>query len=177
MSNFNNIPTGLLVPAQVPLDAKRVVLNNAILQDLGTSDHLAFTYEDGLIVFSVATRESWEWRQVKPVEYGFPLLPTAFVYPDNHIVAGIDYSLKSYNFFLKTESLPLANLGTGKKVYKGINVVNQRHEFYTLETDGKLTLSYPQVSGVETGVLLFTFPGFENYSTSGTPIFKGYEPI
>jgi hypothetical protein len=175
MSNFNNIPTGLLVPAQVPLDAKRVVLNNAILQNLGTSNQLAFTYEDGLIVFSVATRERWEWRQVKPVEYGFPLLPTPFVYPANHIVAGIDYSSKSYNFFLKTESLPLVNLGTGKKVYKGINVVTEKHEFYTLETDGKITLSYPQVSGTETGVLLFTFPGFRNLSQVGTPIYKGYD--
>jgi len=177
MSNFNNIPTGLLVPAQIPLDAKRVVLNNNILQNLGVNNNLAFTYEDGLIVFSVATRENWEWRQVKPFEYGIALLPTAFVYPNNHIVGGINYSLKAYNFFRKTESLPLANLGTGKKVYKGINVVNERHEFYTLETDGKITLSYPQVSGVETGVLLFTFPGFENFSGSGTPIFKGYEPL
>jgi hypothetical protein len=175
MSNFNNIPTGLLVPAQVPLDAKRVVLNNAILQNLGPGNNLAFTYEDGLVVFSVATRESWEWRPVRPVEPGIPLLPTAFVYPNNFIVAGIDYSLKAYNFFRKTESLPLANLGTGKKVYKGINVVNERHEFYTLETDGKLVLSYPQVSGVETGVLLFTFPGFRNLSQVGTPIYKGYD--
>jgi hypothetical protein len=175
MSNFNNIPTGLLVPAQVPLDAKRVVLNNAILQNLGPGNNLAFTYEDGLVVFSVATRESWEWRPVRPVEPGFALLPTAFVYPNNYSVAGINYSLKAYNFFRKTESLPLANLGTGKKVYKGINVVNERHEFYTLETDGKLTLSYPQSGGVETGVLLFTFPGFRNLSQVGTPIYKGYD--
>lgn len=175
MSNFNNIPTGLLVPAQIPLDAKRVVLNNSILQNLGVNNHLAFTYEDGLIVFSVATRESWEWRAVKPVEYGIPLLSTPFVYPATFIVGGIDYSLKAYNFFRKTESLPLVNLGTGKKVYKGINVVNERHEFYTLETDGKLVLSHPQVGGVETGVLLFTFPGFKNLSQVGTPIFKGYD--
>jgi hypothetical protein len=175
MSNFNNIPTGLLVPAQVPLDAKRVVLNNTILQNLGPGNNLAFTYEDGLVVFSVATRESWEWRPVKVVETGIALLPTAFVYPNNYIVAGINYSLKAYNFFRKTESLPLANLGTGKKVYKGINVVNERHEFYTLETDGKLTLSYPQSGGTETGVLLFTFPGFRNLSQVGTPIYKGYD--
>jgi hypothetical protein len=175
MSTFNNIPTGLLVPAQVPLDAKRVVLNNTILQNLGTNNQLAFTYEDGLIVFSVATRESWEWRQVKPTEFGIALLPTPFVYPDNYIVAGIDYSLKSYNFFRKTESLPLVNLGTGKKVYKGINVVNERHEFYTLETDNKLRLSYPQSGGAETGVLLFTFPGFRNLSQTGTPIYKDYD--
>jgi len=160
MDNVNNIPTGLLVPAQIPLDAKRVVLNNTILQNLGIDDNLAFTYEDGLIVFSVATRQRWEWRQVKVIEEDTALLPAPFVYPSNHIIAGIDYSDKEYNFFLKREPLPMINLGLpgGKKVYKGINVVNEKHEFYTLETDGKITLSYPTALGEETGVLLFTFP-------------------
>lgn len=178
MDHVNNIPTGLLVPAQVPLDAKRVVLNDAVLQNLGVDDHLAFTYEDGLIVFSVFSRKRWEWRQRRtPVEEDTALLLADFVYPDGHVIAGINYSLKSYNFFLKREVLPMVNLGTGSKVYKGINVVNEKHEFYTLKTDDKIRLSYPEVDGIQTGVLLFTFPGFENYSNIGTPIFKGYDAL
>ena len=176
MDHVNNIPTGLLVPAQVPLDAKRVVLNNTILQDLGANDNLAFTYEDGLIVFSVAPRQRWEWRQRRtPVEGDTSLLTTDFVYPDGHVIAGIDYSLKAFNFFLKREAFLLSNVGTGKQVYKGFNVVNEKHEFYTLETDGKITLSYPEVEGQQTGVLLFTFPNFVNLSDK-TKIFKGYNP-
>ena len=133
MDHVNNIPTGLLVPAQVPLDAKRVVLNNTVLQNLGVDDHLAFTYEDGLIVFSVFSRQRWEWRQRRtPIEADTSLLLADFVYPDGHIIAGIDYSLKSFNFFLKREAFLLSNIGTGSPVYKGFNVVNEKHEFYTL---------------------------------------------
>ena len=178
MNHVNNIPTGLLVPAQVPLDAKRVVLNETILQNLGIDDNLAFTYEDGLIVFSVNSRQRWEWRQRRtPIEGDTSLLTTDFVYPDGHVIAGVDYSLKAFNFFLKREAFLLSNVGAGSPVYKGFNVVNEKHEFYTLKTDDKIRLSYPEVDGVQTGVLLFTFPGFENYSPNGVPIYKDYDAL
>jgi hypothetical protein len=170
--NYNNIPTGLLVPAQVPLDAKRVVLTDAILQDLGTNDNLAFTYEDGLIVYSVQSKKRWEWREVRIDETDTPLLTTAFVYPANHVIAGVTYSSKSYNFFLKREAFLLSNVGNGNPVYKSFNIVNEKHEFYTLKTDDKIRLSYP--SG-DQGVLLFTAPGVDNFSNIGTPIYKGYD--
>jgi hypothetical protein len=174
MNHVNNIPTGLLVPAQVPLDAKRVVLNDTILENLGVDNHLAFTYEDGLIVFSVNSRKRWEWRERRtPVEGDTPLLTTDFVYPDGHVIAGIDYSLKAFNFFLKREAFLLSNVGSGEDVYKGFNIVNEKHEFYTLKTDDKLTLSYP--SG-DPGVLLFTFPNFLNLTDQGVRVFKGYNP-
>jgi hypothetical protein len=173
MEHVNNIPTGLLVPAQVPLDAKRVVLTEAILQDLGTDDNLAFTYEDGLIVYSVQSKRRWEWREVRPSETDTALLPTAFVYPHSHVIAGVTYSSKSYNFFLKREAFLLSNVGSGEDVYKGFNAVNERHEFYTLKTDDKLRLSYP--SG-DPGVLLFTFPNFGNFTEGlGTSIYSGYD--
>ena len=173
MNHVNNIPTGLLVPAQVPLDAKRVVLTNEILENLGVDNHLAFTYEDGLIVFSVASRQRWEWRQRRtPVEGDTSLLTTDFVYPDGHVIAGIDYSLKAFNFFLKREAFLLSNIGSGDPVYKGFNAVNEKHEFYTLKTDNKIRLSYP--SG-DPGVLLFTAPGVDSFSTFGTSIYKGYD--
>lgn len=97
MANINDIATGLRVPAQIPLDAKLYIQNEATLANLGTSNNLAFTYYKGMIIYAVEEQTRWEWREVVGLEVG--LLPSNFTYPDSLVVFGIDYSLKVYNFF------------------------------------------------------------------------------
>ena len=100
MSNsVSDIPSGLRVPAQIPLDAKVYKLSQADLAYLGPSSNLAYTYFKGMIAYCALEQTRWEWREPKFIgEVG--LLPTNFLYPSNLIIFGIVYSSKSYNFFI-----------------------------------------------------------------------------
>lgn len=108
MSNsVNDIPAGLRVPAQIPLDAKVYKLSQADLSNLGPSNNLAYTYFKGMIAYCAQEQTRWEWREPKFVgEVG--LLSSNFVYPDNLSIFGIDYSLKTYNFFLMPTASAIA---------------------------------------------------------------------
>jgi hypothetical protein len=99
MNPVNNIPTGLIVPAQVPLDAKLFSPNQATLANLGTSNNLAYTYHDSMEVFCMTEKTRWIWREVQLVEPIPGLVASNFTYPNGLIVFGIDYSNKVYNFF------------------------------------------------------------------------------
>lgn len=99
MNPVNNIPTGLIVPAQVPLDAKLFSPDEATLGNLGTSSNLAYTYHDSMEVFCIAEKTKWIWREVQLVEPTPGLVASDFTYPNGLIVFGIDYSNKVYNFF------------------------------------------------------------------------------
>lgn len=99
MNPVNNIPTGLIVPAQVPLDAKLFSPNQATLANLGTSNNLAYTYHDSMEVFCMTEKTRWIWREVQLVEPTPGLVASNFTYPNGLIVFGIDYSNKVYNFF------------------------------------------------------------------------------
>jgi len=94
----NDIPGKLRVPAQLVLDAKLKIASKAALMDLGDQDNLAFTYYKGLVIKTDDLLESWEWREPSYVDE-IGVLPNGFTYPDNLVVDGIDYSLKTYNFF------------------------------------------------------------------------------
>jgi hypothetical protein len=114
MSNsVNDIPVGLRVPSQIPLDAKVYKLSQADLAYLGPSSNLAYTYFKGMIAYCALEQTRWEWREPKFVgEVG--LLPTNFLYPINLIIFGIDYSSKAYNFFqMITSSVPGPTGATG----------------------------------------------------------------
>ena len=114
MSNsVNDIPVGLRVPSQIPLDAKVYKLSQADLAYLGPSSNLAYTYFKGMIAYCALEETRWEWREPNFVgEVG--LLPTNFLYPSNLIIFGIDYSQKSYNFFqMITSSVPGPTGATG----------------------------------------------------------------
>ena len=114
MSNsVSDIPSGLRVPAQIPLDAKVYKLSQADLAYLGPSSNLAYTYFKGMIAYCALEQTRWEWREPKFIgEVG--LLPTNFLYPSNLIIFGIVYSSKSYNFFqVITSSIPGATGATG----------------------------------------------------------------
>lgn len=137
MSDFNNIPIGLLVPAQIPLDVKVYCPNEATLANLGTNNNKAFSYYEGMIVYCVAEKKRYEWKEALP-DLGQGLLTENFVYPNNLQVFNIDYSLKEFNFFLKPETLDLLSLGSGVKIYKGFNVGENRHEFLSASSNSIL---------------------------------------
>ncbi len=99
MSNsVNDIPTGLRVPGQVPLDAKVYFASESALSNLGASNNLAYTYFKGMIAYCAQEQTRWEWREpAYPGEIG--LISTNFVYPSGLTIFGINYSNKAYNFF------------------------------------------------------------------------------
>lgn len=109
----NDIPVGLRVPAQVPLDDKTHKINEAALQNLGIDNTLAYTYHKGLKVLCIEERTIYEWKEMEVGDVG--LLPSNFVYPNGVIEYGIDYSNKAYNFVLvpKGETPPLQRINEG----------------------------------------------------------------
>jgi hypothetical protein len=102
MSNTNDIPTSLRLPAQLPLDSKLWVVSKEDLKVLGEANQLAYTYYKGLRVFCANEREQYEWNE--PQQGDTLLLTSSFVYPNGIISNGIDYSNKAYNFILVKNS-------------------------------------------------------------------------
>lgn len=100
MSNFSNIPTGLNITSQIPLDYKAYCLNEATLADLGLSNNLAYTYYDGLRIFCQEERTMYEWKEVPVGQEDTGLVVSDFTYPSGVVCNGIDYSGKSFNFFI-----------------------------------------------------------------------------
>lgn len=135
MSNsVADIPVGLRVPAQVPLDAKLYIADEASLMNLGISNNLAFTYYEGMIVYCVLERRRYEWRVGAIGEVG--LLPIGFTYPNPLVVNGVDYSGKTFNFFIIIQNLTIGNVGLGTSWYKGFNIPGNIHEFKTFTSVG-----------------------------------------
>jgi hypothetical protein len=95
--DFANLPLGLKVLTQIPLDVKEYALSESVLSNLLTSNNLAYTFTQGLVVYCVAEKTRWEWREGEVGEIG--LLPVGFTYPNGLITFGIDYSNKIFNFF------------------------------------------------------------------------------
>lgn len=107
MENVNDISTGLKIPSQVPLDAKTYFLNEAQLSNLGLSNNLVYTYYKGMLAYCAQENKTYRWREVLSNEQATPFLVSHFIYPNNWIVNGVDYSNKKYNFFL--EETPIAS--------------------------------------------------------------------
>ena len=116
-----NLPLGLRVQTQIPLDVKTYSPNEATLSNLGVSDNLAFTYVQGLIVYCVEEKTRWEWREAIGAEVG--LRPTNFVYPNNVVVFGIDYSNKPFNFFSVGEAIVDISPFQNKDEGNGIGII------------------------------------------------------
>ena len=140
MADYNAIPTGLIVPTQIPLDVKSHVSTIAELIDLGANNFKAFMYYKGLKVFCIENNNTYVWKESAGLTGG--LLTNDFTYPDGIVCFGVDYSLKAYNFFLKTESLEIFSVGYGAPVYKGFNDVTNQHEIKSIvvPTDGNLEM-------------------------------------
>lgn len=163
MSTVNNIPTGLLVPAQVPLDAKLYIADEASLMNLGIASNLAYTYYEGMIVYCVAEKRRYEWREGAVGEVG--LLPTGFTYPSPLVVNGIDYSNRTFNFFIVVQNMNISNVGTGVGCYKGFNIPSNSHQFKTFTSTGFI------ISSTLNEVNLETKPGVN--LSGGAEVYKG----
>lgn len=137
--DYSNIPTGLNVPSQIPLNIKEYVLNETELSNLGTGNNKAFTYHDQMKVVCIEEKKEYIWREVVN---GEPegLITNGFTYPaDLPETFGIDYSNKTYNFFLKEElsDVVIKNIGSGSKVYKQTNTDGEK-ELRTITAVGPL---------------------------------------
>ena len=113
-----DVPKGFNVPKQVRLDSITGVQNELTLKNLGSGNNLAFKYYEGLKVYCKDEKKEYIWRQVVGSETG--LLTTHFVYPTYPSIDGIDYSGKSFNFFLITNGGSPAN-GSETKINSGTN--------------------------------------------------------
>lgn len=121
------IPTGLVIPSQVPLDNKLYFLNENSLIDLGISNNLAYSYYKGMLVYCAEEETNYIWKEIQVGEIG--LLPANFTYPSNWIKEGIDYSNKSYNFIKGIKDYNIINIGSGIEIYKEQEVLNNQTIF------------------------------------------------
>ena len=148
--DYSNIPTGLKIQSQIPLNSKEWVKNEATLAYLGVNDNLAFTYHDQLEVLCLAEKTLYIWREVQEGEEDTGLIPLDFTYPLSlPSTYNIDYSGKTYNFFLKEyvtvdniqNLIKVENVGTGAKVYKGFNTTTNKHEIKSfVSTSGNIKI-------------------------------------
>ena len=105
--DYSNIPTGLKINSQIPLDIKGYALNEATLAYLGVDDNLAFTYHEGLRVVCIEERKAYEWREVGVGEENTGLVAVDFTYPNSlPEIYGINYSNRTFNFFLVDQITP-----------------------------------------------------------------------
>lgn len=162
MPDFNDIPTGLRVPSQIPLDIKEYFATLADMLNLGTNNNKAFTYYKGFRAYCVENDKIYIWKEVVP-ELGDGLLPSNFTYPNGTECFGVDYSNKEYNFFLKPETLNLASVGSGAKIYKGYNDLLNRHEFRSIVSD---SFSIQEEENMIRLEIPSTFQGIDYYINS-----------
>ena len=143
--DYSNIPTGLKITSQIPLNVKEWCKNEATLAYLGIDNNLAFTYYDGIEILCIEEKTLYKWREVQAGEENTGLIPLDFTYPNGlQTVFGIDYSGKKYNFFLVeyitveniNENVNIVNIGEGVEVYKGYNGTSNEYEFRTLTSTG-----------------------------------------
>ena len=143
MANFNNIPVGLKITTQIPLDVKTVSLNEAELASLGTDNNKAFTYYDGLKVFCLDTRKTYEWREREVGDGDGLLASDDFTYPNNTVAFGVTYSNKIFNFFEILSVLP----SDIKDIVSPNNTVN------ITETSTQIQLTVTPPNGSETKII------------------------
>lgn len=142
MADYNNIPVGLNITTQIPLDVKTISLTEASLASLGTNNNKAFTYYDGLRVYCLDTRKIYEWRE-REVGDGDGLLSTDdFTYPNNIVAFGITYSNKIFNFF----EIQYAYSSDVKEIVSPNNTVN------ITETSTQIQLTVTPPDGSETKI-------------------------
>lgn len=91
-----DIANGARVTTQIPLDEKCYFLTLALMTNLGTSNNLAFTYYEGMIVFCLETKIYYIWQEV--ITGVTSINNLTFIYPVNSNIGGIDYSNRSFNF-------------------------------------------------------------------------------
>ncbi len=159
MADFNNIPLGLNITTQIPLDVKTVSLTESALSSLGIDNNKAFTYYDGLKVYCLDTRKTYEWREVQSGEVNTGLLITGdFTYPNNTVAFGITYSNKIFNFFEIPSVLP----SDIKDIVSPNNTVN------ITETSTQIQLTVDQVNITGSGATTVIESTPNNFIVSST---------
>jgi len=143
MADFNNIVGGLRIPSQIPLDVKTVSLTESALSSLGIDNNKAFTYYDGLKVYCLDTRKTYEWREREVGDGDGLLISDDFVYPNNIVAFGITYSNKIFNFFEIQSVLP----SDIKDIVSPNNTVN------ITETSTQIQLTVTPPNGSETKII------------------------
>ncbi len=195
---INDIMNGLRPVVQEPIDARVYKLSESDLADLGTSDNLAFSYLKRQVFQCVEEGTTFVWREPRVtviededvLETG--LLPEHFIYPDNWIKYGIDYSLKNYNFFPlvfieeeNEKNYTISNIGEGISVYKESNTEGNITTFslrkfnsvgfsISLSLDGNSINIEPTDSGILQYIVNSDYVGDEELGTIGKP-FKNYQ--
>jgi len=129
MSDYSNIPLGLKIPTQIPLDIKSYIQNEAALINLGVSNNLAYTYVQGTVFYCIEEGTRYEWREVVGSEQG--LMTNNFVYSNNIVAFGITYSNKKFNFFryYDTNVYSVSNIGSGANIYKDTTTSGNSKQF------------------------------------------------
>lgn len=98
MSDYSDLSAGIRVVTQLPTIAKAYFLNIASMINLGVDDNLAYSYEEGLLVYCAEEDACFIWREIINGEVG--ILENNFTYPSNHYCGGINYSDRIFNFFI-----------------------------------------------------------------------------
>lgn len=142
MADFNNIPVGLNITTQIPLDVKTISLTESNLASLGIDNNKAFTYYDGLKVYCLDTRKTYEWRERKVGDTN-GLITLDFTYPANTVAFGITYSNKIFNFF----EVPFVLSSDIKEIVSPNNTVN------ITETPTQIQLTVTPSNGSETKII------------------------
>jgi hypothetical protein len=88
---------------QTPLDSKVYVKTLYEITNLGVNDFRAYSYYDGMIIHCVENHKQYIWREAND-SFGEPLRDSFFTYPEGTITDGTDYSNRSFNFFLYSDS-------------------------------------------------------------------------
>ena len=114
-----DVPKGFNVPKQVRLDSITGVQNEITLKNLGDGNNLAFKYYEGLKIYCKDEKTEYIWREVVGIETG--LLDSHFIYPTYSPIDGINYSGKTFNFFLISNTNNSAD-GSETKINAGTNV-------------------------------------------------------
>jgi len=115
--DYTNKALGLRTQTQIPLNVKGYAKSEEDLKNLGIGNNLAFIYEKGLIIYCIEEGTRYEWKEMEVNDIG--LLDDNFIYPDNIITFGIDYSNKEYNFVLYGETIPIIEPGLQEVLNNG----------------------------------------------------------
>ncbi len=129
---------GILIPNQNALDSKTLVKSELVLKDLGINNNLAYTYYDGLRVLCQQEKTEWIWKEAIGAEVG--LLATNFIYTVGTVGAdGVDYSLKSYNFFKPYELTKKVDKEAGKSLIADTKIIKLDNLDNTKDIDKPLS--------------------------------------
>ena len=115
MSNIT-LTTGITTNGQFPVDGKVFFNTIAELADLGASDINAYTYYETMRTTVVETALEYVWREESTPGEAGGIVGSSFTYPADVVSDGIDYSNRTFNFFVvasgTSEDLGLENIKT-----------------------------------------------------------------